>query len=488
MHNRRTFLQHTIGLLGTLAVAPPLPPRLLGANETPPLRNTGAFQLSTSTPVPRYKGYCIGLETYDRNQFDLNAVLPALKKMPVSRARLQSGWARCEPEAGRYDFDWLDGIINAVRNINIEPWLSLGFGNPVYMPECTDPAGVGWVPLYNKAAMAAWINYVKEVARRYRGKIVWYEIWNEPWNEQFWINGPRSGQEYARFAIPTMQAIREIDPNAKFVVGSITLSSASQQYARDFFNAGVADYADALCYHQYARVVDDYYVSKVQKLRALVAEYPRPMEIWQGESGAPSTNETIGVLSNYYWDDQLQAKWTMRREVVEAYAQIDLGSQFHLIDLAARGKTGAILGKPNYKGLLNLDATPKPAFDAFNTMIFLLQGKFPQASKVGDLRLTTTADATFYNFTPQANSTATSMIAYWQRGEFFANNQKPKEVEMTFAAGNAGMLADWALFDPLTHSVYRFNPDVTTLTVPLKDYPLFILKRSQLEAIGQIVS
>lgn len=490
MFQRRAFLQNSLKLIGTLAAAP-LPPSLFGSDPgaTPPISNTGALQLTTQDPVKRVWGYSIGMETLDRELYELPAVLPALKILPVKQARLQSGWSRTEKVAGVYDFTWLDDCVDKLVAMGIEPWISVGFGNPLYIPEATDYGAVGWVPLYSDTAMKAWLNYVTAVATRYKGKVVYFEIWNEPWNVQFWRNGTPSPQDYAAFAVPTMKAMRAVYPGAKFVTGSVTLSSASMDFAKGFLNAGVADHADVLCFHQYARVPDDYYVTKVNKFRAMLAAYPRPMTLWQGEGGAPSKADTTGVLSTYEWDEKVQAKWLMRKQVAEAYAELGSSSYFHLIDLAAIGKQGQIMGDANYKGLLNLDATPKLAFGVFRYMVNLLQGKAPLAATKGDLVLTSSINVSFYNFTATKGTEITNMIAYWNKGEFMTEGKTALgNTSMTIKVGNVSMLSDFVLFDPMTLSVYKFNATTSSFELPLKDYPLFVVKKTTLQSFGTIVS
>lgn len=98
----------------------------------------------------------IGFETLDRDTFDPRATFPFLAESGVKYARCQTGWMKCERVPGRYDFLWLDEVVNPLAEIGIETWFSLSFGHPVHTPA--------------EAYEAAW--------RKAGGKLV---PWNEPW-------------------------------------------------------------------------------------------------------------------------------------------------------------------------------------------------------------------------------------------------------------------------------------------------------------------
>lgn len=475
--------------MGTLVTAPLASTTAQASTSlpAPPITKTGALHLKTQNPLQRAPGFSIGLETLDRELFDLQAVLPALKILPVKKARIQSGWFRCEPVAGTYHFAWLDDCVNKLLALGIEPWISVGYGNKAYMPDVDVYGAVGWVPYYSGTAMKAWLKYVAKLAARYQGKVTYFEIWNEPWEKGMWVNDTPNPYDYAAFAIPTMKAMRAANPGTKFVTGSVTLSDTALNFARNFLDAGVASHADVLCFHQYARIPDDYYVSKVAKFREMLTKYSRHITLWQGEGGAPSVKGTDGVLFNYDWDTRLQAKWIMRKLVAETYIDLELTSYFHLIDLAARNDSGKIVGSVNYKGLLNLDATPKLAFTVFRYMLNLLNGKVPLAAGKGNLIFTSSDNVVFYNFAASKTSTTTNLIAFWNKGDYTPSGTVLNNVVLTMTTGSLAMLSDYVLFNPITLSVYKIKATSKKIVMPLKDYPLFIVKLTTLQAFGTVV-
>lgn len=499
MLERRALVQNALRFLGVLAV-PPFVPGLNTALAQSNLSGTSTvsnefasskrLQIQGRDPVTRYSAFSIGLETLDRELFEMRMVLPALKILPVQNARIQSGWARSEKVAGQYDFSWLDECVDQLISLGIKPWLNVGYGNPVFMPEAQGKGAVGWVPLFRDNAMQAWLKYVEKVAERYKNRITYYEIWNEPYLEQFWKNAKPDPKDYARFAIPTMRAMRAINPNAKFVVGGIGLSGKSLDYAKEFLDAGVADYADVVSYHHYAQIPDDYYLAKINGLRQMLTRYPRKIAVWQGESGAPSAAGTAGALREYSWDEQLQAKWVARRMVVEAYAQVELSSYFHLIDLVSRDAKGKIVGSPNYKGLLHAeDASPKQAFGVYRSMVYLLAGKTPVAEGAGEWAPIAGKDTSVYGFASGSSTNVPTMWAYWKKGAFGGEgvslNQSAPTVEVKL--GHGVQSDELVLFDPLNQQVNAFSTGRASLQVPVADYPMFVVKRSILESFGTIV-
>ncbi len=137
------------------------------------LTKVGQLRIPSAREIPETSSASIGFEGLDRKLFnptdDLYAKLGA---SGVKRARVQTMWSRCETEKGRFDFSVLDEIVDNLLAQGIRPWFSVSFGNTRYMKGCYTKAAVGCVPLYyGEECRAAWIRYVGELAKRYRGKV-----------------------------------------------------------------------------------------------------------------------------------------------------------------------------------------------------------------------------------------------------------------------------------------------------------------------------
>ena len=82
----------------------------------------------------------IGFEKLDRDAFDPEKAYDKVAEIGVKKARIQSGWAKCEKEKGVYDFAWLDSIVDNLFDRGIEPWICLCYGNPIYTEAADRPS------------------------------------------------------------------------------------------------------------------------------------------------------------------------------------------------------------------------------------------------------------------------------------------------------------------------------------------------------------
>ena len=89
--------------------------------------------------------FSVGFETLDRKMFTPSKCYKPLADLGVKRARLQTGWNRCETVKGEYDFSWLDESVDALLALGVQPWFNVGYGNKLYMPGAPD-AAVGHIP------------------------------------------------------------------------------------------------------------------------------------------------------------------------------------------------------------------------------------------------------------------------------------------------------------------------------------------------------
>jgi len=122
---RRAFSRQGLTILGGLgalgaarrtlgAQSPTIPLRpVLGKVKPRPGRQIAASPLG------------IGFETLDRRMFQPERTYEHLARLGVKWARVQTGWCRCETEKGRFDFAWLDEIVDALIGIGVQPWFNL---------------------------------------------------------------------------------------------------------------------------------------------------------------------------------------------------------------------------------------------------------------------------------------------------------------------------------------------------------------------------
>lgn len=307
--------------------------------------------------------WSIGAETMDRDFSTYETWRAYLGPLGAKHARLQSGWQRTDLGNGRYDFGWLDPVIDGMLADGVQPWLSLSYGNDRYNGGGTSrrdsalPSGPG---------RQAWLAYVSETARRYRGRVREYEIWNEP--DHSTIITPEA---YGQFAYETARVVKAADPDARIILGALA-GGLGRQTDKDFtyrslvkfVSLGGKGFAHAVSYHTYSTNPDKVY-PQLETFIQLVRSIDPGLEIRQGESGAPSLNQPTNALSNIWWTEELQAKWGLRRLLGDAARGVPT-SLFTLVELHApishetglaldfeqRKRTMEWATAKNFKGLL----------------------------------------------------------------------------------------------------------------------------------------
>ena len=330
----------------------------------------------------------IGFETLDRDTFDPETMFPYLKYSGVKHARCQTGWIKCEPAVGRYDFRWLDKIVDGLLAIGIRPWLSLSFGHPAYTPcEAYDKAWrdnggkppkwgfargyVAQVPLYyGEKGVRGWGNYVTALVKHFRDRVFEYEVWNEP--EGFWQKNGRHVKEegkgtreiahdYAELVRLTAAAVRAVQPEAKIIAD---FSHTATGYIAEIGREKLGEVIDVAAYHFYGFAPEFMLRERVEHLRSNLAVPGRKLEIWQGESGCWITRPCPAT-------EYTQAKYLSRRYLADLKEGAALSSFFTVTDFLNYYADGA----DQHYGVINArEQRPKLAFLTMQTMAYLCDG------------------------------------------------------------------------------------------------------------------
>lgn len=297
----------------------------------------------------------VGAETMCRDYTVYANWKQHLGPLGAKRARIQSGWAKTEKEPGKYNWAWMDEIVNDMVAQGVEPWVCLCYGNPAYPGGGT--TGLGAKLITTPEAWKAWEAYVAAYLDRYGKSIDEWEIWNEPHS---------TPAAYAELVVRTAKVIRARQPKAwtivaaggsfdvKFVDGLLTILKEQ----------GNLDLVNEVAYHPYQSNPDSSY-KRVEDLRATIAKYSDKIGIRQGENGAPSEKGTFGALRDYDWTEPRQAKWATRRLLGDLGRDIPT-SYFGICDMAYRVDGGKDAGDPNagtlrvnFKGLLAINGEDK---------------------------------------------------------------------------------------------------------------------------------
>lgn len=309
--------------------------------------------------------WSIGGETMDRDFTVYDHWKKYLGPLGAKGVRLQAGWAKCEKVKGVYNWAWLDAIIDDAKAQGVQPWVELSYGNTIYPGGGGIGLGDGFPA--SPEALAAWDRWAQALVRRYKDRVFEWEIWNEP-------DGNRKGEAapaaYVDLHIRTATMIRAEQPKSR--IWALGLAN-NLKYAEDVLAGlharGRLDLVDAITIHGYPRNPDD--TTNIDKLRAIIAKYGRPIEVRQGETGAPSKLQPNFALSKIPWSENSQAKWDLRRMLAHRAKDVPM-NLFTISDMHYRNPDGSNL-RMNYKGMVgtNPDQTVshvKPVYSAAQTV------------------------------------------------------------------------------------------------------------------------
>jgi len=255
----------------------------------------------------------VGCEMLPRGYGDFENFKEYLPPLGIARVRLHAGWAKLEPEPGKWDWAWLDRQVNWLIDNGMEPLLETSYGNPCY-------PGAGGASLSDgmprgEEALAAWDRYVEQLARRYPQVKNW-ACWNEPNNID--ANTPEIVVDNN---IRTARIIKKYIPDAK--IGMLTLGTRNMN---DFTKSCLKLFKEKdairlftwIIYHDYNPNPDTCYPVRVDEWVKIVRTYAPGLKIWNGESGATSDPHFSAAISSMKWNSELtQAKWNARRLVAD---------------------------------------------------------------------------------------------------------------------------------------------------------------------------
>lgn len=291
--------------------------------------------------------WSVGCETLDRDYAVFDSFKQYIGETGVGYSRIQSGWNKVERELGKYDFGWLDNIVDGLLDEGVRPWMCLCWGNLNYIDNIRDL----YAFVNNEQAMKAWEKYVKTTVRRYKDKVSMWEVWNEP---DFRTRQYTS--EYAVFFVRTAKAVKEADPKAKVAI--FALSDLDKPYVVPVLDKvkelDGLKYIDFATYHAYFDN-PDLSADHVLRFRETIHSYKPDAEVLQGESGCPGQLEYGHAMCFREWTEVSQAKWEARHMLTQ-WGTDAPSSVFTMVDLRYANMLQSfglirmnLLSEPQYK-------------------------------------------------------------------------------------------------------------------------------------------
>ncbi len=461
------------------------------------LEKTGELKLRNSSEIAA-SPLSIGFECLDRELFNPVPCYDRAAELGVKHARCQTAWNRCETEKGRYNFAWLDDVVDQLLRRGIRPWLSFVYGNPLYMNDIPHPSAVGCAPTaFGPECLAAWKRYVGATTEHFRNRVDTYEIWNEPNIDSFWYPTQATGANYAELVRETAEVIRGVQPEAKIIA---CMSSIQPSFVQQALKHGIGEWIHAFATHPYSQIPENNYARRTRHLQKLLAEYAPDVKVWQGECGYPAEafgHKDDNWLVLYNANETTHAKYVIRRVFLDRKLGLELTSYFHLADLLENPYRSADGKAQRYTklGLLKTrDYLPKLGFHAMRRMAVLFD------SRCEPELLSFEVEPSGYDL---RNEGALPRLGI-QYGSFlrdgypFYGYYLAEDLQREWF-GRCGItlvtldetdrpINDPVLIDPLTGTVWRPldaerrpNGEVCYRDLPLTDYPLFLTDRKAIE-------
>lgn len=265
-------------------------------------------------------------------------------------------WAQVEKKEKKYvlpaHLSQLDSLLTNADSRSVKSILILDYGNALYG---------GGMPLTD-AAREAFCDYAAFAASRYKGKISYYELWNE-WNSGMGTKPktPGSAADYVKLADACIPRIKEIDPDAKVLVGAT--AGYDKVWTEEALKLGVLRYADGFSVHPYvfAHHSDrrpEKAISFLISLDSQVGRYKKNFPIFVSEMGWPTSSDAVGI------SESLQADYILRFVLLARTIKNIQGISIHsLVDYGTD-----ISNKEHNFGLVRKDLSVKPAYTSLATV------------------------------------------------------------------------------------------------------------------------
>ena len=452
----------------------------------------------------------VGFEVLDhRTAYIFSKAVQIARESGVKWARVQSGWQRAEQTPGVYNFDWLDEIVDGLLEAGIQPWISFSFGNKLYMPgaEALPPHGNYFFSptRFGSTGIQGWQNYCRAMVKHFGSRVTHWEVWNEP-NAGF-LRKPNTGKEikpeppevYAELVKYTYEAVKEIQPEAKIIAGSISGCGICNEYIKGLFDNNIAEYMDIFSYHPYNGIPELYYGERLQFIRDLIRKSGRDIPIWQGENGRPSNSALLN--RGYKATEGSQARYLTRRYLTDLRLGVEMSSYFLICDI---GNGYLPNGNVHSQGVI--DATdpenyrPKLAFRAMQSMAWLFDSRTEKINACFELypmlrwALNTAPVETASGITCAFRKNGVPIFAYYSPTHL-DSEWMVKPVRVTTWVDEDLKFEKPILIDPITARVYRikqmsefcdgnYGNYLVLPRLPLLDYPLFVTDASLLDDPG----
>lgn len=455
------------------------------------MKKLGNLKIKSSSEIKESR-IGIGFECLDRDLYSPEKCYDLFAQTGAKFARCQTGWAKTEKIKGVYDWSWIDSIVDNLIMRGITPWLNVGYGNPIYMPDANNPTAVGFPPTnYGDEVVTAWLNFVKALAEHFKGRITHFEIWNEPDDINFWQPKLPDGAEYGNLVKITGDAIKSVLPDAK--IGACS-SKSKGEFIKPLFETVTPDGLDFFCSHNYDKQLEfgEKSVNYASTKELVKNHNMKKTEFWMGECGHASWHP-IG-----HWlyplgggSEHRQAVWYLRRALYDLRYDLRLTCFYIIADPWEKSYVTANTNErkhPAYGILNGLVYTPKIAYTAVSGLANLLGGDV--LPTLSNLPVTLSVPITSNQPCPMSvafTNNQNEVFAYWIPYPIDEERGITEKCTVTF--DKASKITEPIIIDMLSCTVYvpdesDWDADTKTLkNLPIGEYPFAVCDKTAFEII-----
>jgi len=449
----------------------------------------------------RGQNWRLGCEILDRDYMDFDEYKEHVAPLGIKLVRLQGGWAKCEKEKGKYDFAWLDHIVDYLQANGVDCAIETSYGNPIYKGGGTIDLAAGFPS--SEEGLAGWDGWVDALSRHFKGRVDKFLMWNEPDIRPRDGSEKKTPEQIAAFDVRTAKIILRNIPNAH--IAGLSLARNDPEFFEACLKAMGEDVKlfDTMIYHGYAPAPESSY-ARVEQQKAILAKYNPAARMWQGENGCPSEMALKFALSRIAWSEYSQAKWDMRRMLGDLGHDV-LSSVYTICDFPHTGR------EINLKGLIRADEQKKVigikrAYYAVQNVVSVFDDSWTRVKDSSFAKGFGTKDASVSSY-HYVKDSGEPLFVFWTHGSDFVNSAKV-DTDCVLGEGNWRLpyqrpgdsfetrpmvfrYSDGALKDPvwvdlLTGRVYAFpkakqlrsGEGVRFIDVPVYDSPCLLTERS----------
>jgi hypothetical protein len=249
------------------------------------------------------------------NKLGSHATWPALGHRLVRLWNTGTTWRDLQPASGVWDFNntagrRLDMYVDYVKRNDADGAILYTLGQTPQWASAT-PGVTGLYGLGASGAptnMAYWRDYVRTLARRYAGRIRYWELWNEPDYQPHYNGSMATMVEMARIA---REELKAADPANQLVSPGAT-AGQGMAWLNNFLAAGGGQHVDIVGFHWYFDTTPEKIGPMIQNVRQLMANHGignKPL--WNTE-GAPGCDALLYQCSSFVPTPQQQRSVTAR--------------------------------------------------------------------------------------------------------------------------------------------------------------------------------